>query len=68
MEEKSIANFFNLENFNDWRRTGFPAITAVDGALSAIPRRLLYPETELRTNPQPQQAARVTDRVWWDAQ
>jgi hypothetical protein len=68
MEEKSIANFFNLENYNDWRRTGFPAITAVDGALSAIPRRLLYPETELRTNPQPQHSAKVTDRLWWDAQ
>lgn len=68
MEEKSISNFFNMENYNDWRRTGYPAITAVDGALSAIPRRALYPETELRTNPQPQQSAKITDRVWWDAQ
>ena len=68
IEEKNIANFFNLENYNDWRRTGFPAITPVDGALSAIPRRLLYPETELKTNPQPQQTAKVTDRIWWDAQ
>lgn len=68
MEEKSITNFFNLENYNDWRRTGFPVITAVDGALSAIPRRLLYPETELRTNPQPQQSAKIVDRIWWDGQ
>ncbi|WP_207531743.1 SusD/RagB family nutrient-binding outer membrane lipoprotein [Desertivirga arenae] len=68
IEEKSISNFFNLENYNDWRRTGFPTTTAVNGALSAIPRRLLYPETELRTNPQPQHSAKLTDRVWWDAQ
>jgi len=36
--------------------------------LSDIPRRLLYPETEILTNPQPQQTAVLTDRVWWDAQ
>ena len=66
IEEKSIANFLSTENFNDWRRTGFPVLTPVDGALSAIPRRAMYPETELTTNPRPQQTAKVTDRVWWD--
>jgi hypothetical protein len=68
MEEKSIANFLNEENFTDWRRTGFPLLTKVQGALSDIPRRLLYPESEILTNPQPQQTAVLTDRVWWDAQ
>jgi hypothetical protein len=68
MEEKSIANFLNEENFTDWRRTGFPLLTPVQGALSAIPRRLLYPESEILTNPQPQQSAVLTDRVWWDVQ
>ena len=66
MEEKSIANFLNIENFTDWRRTGYPAITKVNGALSDIPRRLLYPESELLSNAQPQQAAKITDRLWWD--
>lgn len=66
IEEKSTANFLSTENFNDWRRTGFPLLTKVDGALSEIPRRAMYPETELTTNPQPQQSAKVTDRVWWD--
>lgn len=66
MEEKSIANFLNVENFTDWRRTGFPAITKVNGALSDIPRRLLYPQSELLSNSQPQQNAKVTDRTWWD--
>jgi len=66
MEEKSIANFLNIENFTDWRRTGYPAITKVNGALSEIPRRLLYPESERLSNAQPQQAAKSTDKLWWD--
>ncbi|HEX5154305.1 MAG TPA: SusD/RagB family nutrient-binding outer membrane lipoprotein [Parafilimonas sp.] len=68
MEEKAVANIFNLETFNDWRRTGYPILQPVDGALSAIPRRLLYPQSEILTNAQPQQSATLTDRVWWDAQ
>ncbi len=66
IEEKSTANFLNNENFVDWRRTGFPLLTAEPGAISAIPRRLLYPESEILTNPQPQQSAKLTDRLWWD--
>ncbi|WP_308199405.1 SusD/RagB family nutrient-binding outer membrane lipoprotein [Chitinophaga sedimenti] len=69
MEEKAVANFLNPETFNDWRRTGYPALTQVTGALSAVPRRLLYPESELQSNEQPQQAGvTLTSRVWWDAQ
>lgn len=67
MEEKATANIFNFETYNDWRRTGFPLLQPVDGALSAIPRRLLYPQSEILTNPQPQQSAKLTDRVWWDS-
>ncbi|MEP7144190.1 MAG: SusD/RagB family nutrient-binding outer membrane lipoprotein [Ferruginibacter sp.] len=66
MEEKSIANFLNIENFTDWRRTGYPSIMKVLGALSEIPRRLLYPESELLGNAQSQQTAKITDRLWWD--
>jgi hypothetical protein len=66
MEEKSIANFLSLENYNDWRRTGFPLLTKVPNAISDIPRRFLYPQKELTTNVQVQQSAKTTDRVWWD--
>ncbi|RQO65292.1 SusD/RagB family nutrient-binding outer membrane lipoprotein [Pedobacter sp. KBW06] len=66
IEEKSIANFLNAENYTDWRRTGFPALTKVKNALSEIPRRVLYPNTEIISNPQPQQSAKLIDRVWWD--
>ncbi len=66
MEEKSIANFLSLENYNDWRRTGYPAISPVPNALSDIPRRFLYPQSEASTNPQRQHTAKLSDKVWWD--
>jgi len=68
IEEKEIANFLSFENFNDYRRTGFMVLTPAPNALSAIPRRLLYPQAEIIPNPQPQQSAKLTDKVWWDAQ
>lgn len=69
MEEKSVANFLNMENWNDWRRTGFPALTIVQSHyVGTIPRRYPYPLQEITANPQPQQSAAITDRVWWDAQ
>lgn len=67
IEEKGIANFLNPEVYNDWRRTGFPALVKVQNAVSDIPRRALYPNAEVIANPQPQQGAKTTDRVWWDA-
>jgi hypothetical protein len=68
MQEKKIADFLSAENYVDWRRTGFPTLTIVPNAqVSAIPRRLIYPQSEINANPQPQQSAALTDRVWWDA-
>lgn len=67
IEEKAVSNFLNFETFNDWRRTGFPELTIVDNAVTdAIPRRLLYPQSEKINNPQPQQSAKLTDKIWWD--
>lgn len=67
IEEKNTANFLSQENFVDWRRTGFPVLTVVPNAiLPQIPRRLLYPQIESISNPQAQQTAKLTDRVWWD--
>ncbi|HEY6901761.1 MAG TPA: SusD/RagB family nutrient-binding outer membrane lipoprotein [Puia sp.] len=69
MEEKSIANFLSIENYTDWRRTGFPALTIIQNPyVPAIPRRFPYPLAELTSNPQPQQNVQITDRLWWDAQ
>jgi hypothetical protein len=66
MEEKKIANFLSIENFNDWRRTGYPVLAKVPNALSDIPRRMLYPQVEILSNPQAGQSARLTDKLWWD--
>ena len=74
MEEKSVANFLSMENYVDWRRTGFPSLTAISNAngapagITQVPRRFLYPLNELTNNPQSVQSAAITDRVWWDAQ
>ncbi|MEO6232658.1 MAG: SusD/RagB family nutrient-binding outer membrane lipoprotein [Ferruginibacter sp.] len=72
MEEKSIADFLSVENFNDWRRTGFPALTIVanpQAGITSIPRKYMYSQQEISTNPQPENtSAKITDRVWWDAQ
>lgn len=69
MEEKDLANAFSMENYTDWRRTGYPTMTLVPNAvLTSIPRRFLYPLSEISSNPQSQQTAALTDRVWWDAQ
>lgn len=72
MEEKSIANFLSVENFNDWRRTGFPALTIVanpQAGITTIPRKYMYSQQEISTNPQPENtSAKITDRVWWDTQ
>jgi hypothetical protein len=68
IEEKNVADFLSLENYVDFRRTGFPALTKAPNAFSDIPRRVLYPEAEIISNPQPQQTAKLTDRLWWDAQ
>ena len=68
IEEKGISNFLSMETWTDWRRTGNPPLTKVINALSEIPRRILYPQVEQIANPQAVQAAKLTDRVWWDAQ
>jgi hypothetical protein len=69
MEEKAVVNFLSPEVFNDWRRTGYPALVKVQNAISDIPRKMLYPLNELTNNSQPQHSGdALTKRVWWDAQ
>lgn len=69
MEEKAVINFLSPEIFNDWRRTGFPALTKVQNAISDIPRKMLYPLNEVTNNPQPDHSGdALTGRVWWDQQ
>jgi hypothetical protein len=74
--QKWISLFYTgLENWFEWRRTGFPVLKAgpdnQNGGL--IPRRLKYPLNEQSQNPESRQAAvaiqgadNINTRVWWD--
>ncbi|RAU83635.1 SusD/RagB family nutrient-binding outer membrane lipoprotein [Pontibacter arcticus] len=68
--EKYIANYgVALEPWNDWRRTGYPAITPVPTSIAAtdyIPRSLYYPEAETNTNPNIKQKPDMKVRIFWD--
>ena len=70
MMQKYTALFTQIEVYNDWRRKGFPQLNlAQDAALTAIPRRLVYPISERLYNPNtPTAGVSLLDRVWWDAQ
>jgi hypothetical protein len=67
IEDKVIANFLSLENYNDWRRTGFPVLESLPQPfIPDVPLRFPYPLAEITSNSQPQHALTVRDKVWWD--
>jgi Starch-binding associating with outer membrane len=69
IEEKYIANFgVIMEPWTDYRRTGYPVLTVPSNALfPAVPRTLLYPQSELDRNPNtPQSRVDPTERLFWD--
>ncbi len=63
MVQKAIALYGTLEPYNDWRRTGMPALTPNDGI--AIPSRFMYGNDEITFNPNVPTLTR-NDKVWWD--
>jgi hypothetical protein len=68
IEEKATANFLSIENYTDWRRTGYPALKMIpNNTVTSLPRRFLYPLNEITANPQELQTAKLTDKVWWDS-
>jgi len=71
IEEKFVANYgVIMEPWNDWRRTGYPAITMPPNALTNFtPRSLFYPQSEIDLNPNaPVQKVDMSERVFWDVQ
>jgi len=69
IEEKFVASYgVILEPWTDWRRTGFPTITAPPNALTpSVPRSLFYPQSEIDLNSNaPAQKANLDERVFWD--
>jgi hypothetical protein len=67
MQQKYYALCFQLEVYNDWRRTGLPVLQpASPAALSEIPRRYPYPTSEVIYNSANVPSVTLTTRVWWD--
>jgi len=69
INQKYLSAFLQIETFNDWRRTGFPALTLATGAFTTeIPRRLPYPSDERLYNGanEPSPLPTIISRVWWD--
>lgn len=76
VETATTFNF--IEGWFNWRRSGYPELTPVNypGNVTngTIPRRLIYPATEVANNPAGYGAGvaglnggdRLTSRVWWD--
>lgn len=73
--QKYIALYSHgLECWTDFRRTGYPAITPVEGGTNTfningeVPRRLPYPQTEIDLNSSnvPITSPNFQDRFWWD--
>ena len=78
-EEYWAATWLNdIESYSNWRRTGFPALTPTKDPnrykqINEIPRRLIYWESEISSNPANYKAAvdrmggdEFTTKVWWD--
>jgi hypothetical protein len=74
--QKYIANFLKAEVWNDWRRTGYPRLEVVEGAMiSGIPQRLRAPASELAANADNVAATGISigldgmlTKVWWASQ
>jgi hypothetical protein len=59
----------NVEAWTEWRRTGYPdifTISATSNIGNQFPARLLYPDSEVTSNPNTPAQKLVTDKVWWD--
>ena len=65
------------ESYSNWRRTGYPVLTPVNyqgnNSNGTIPRRMMYPLSEISTNKANYDAAvarqgpdLLTTHIWWD--
>lgn len=63
--EKYKHMFAHPEPYNDYRRTGYPELTPVQG--NALPRRYPYVQDEVSYNSNTP-TVNIFQRVWWDAQ
>jgi hypothetical protein len=73
IEEKYVASYMvAVEPWNDWRRTGYPALSKIPPAINPgnggrVPRALPYPQQEVDANPKLTQRTNLSERpVFWD--
>lgn len=78
IREKYIANYLKIEPWHDWRRTGYPRLDLVQGAvIPGIPLRIRTPAVEVANNVNSVKATGIdpglqgmlwkSDKVWWGA-
>ena len=77
-EEYWAATYLNdIESWSNWRRTGFPVLKPTNDPnrfeVNEIPRRLIYWESEISSNPANYKIAidrmggdKFMTKVWWD--
>lgn len=72
IEEKYVANYgVAVEPWTDWRRTGFPVMSAISSTVSpsnggVLPSTLFYPQNEIDSNPNKPVRTNMNTRVFWD--
>ncbi|WP_125722413.1 SusD/RagB family nutrient-binding outer membrane lipoprotein [Flavobacterium ustbae] len=67
IKQKYIALFLTMEPYNDYRRTGFPALVPNQNSnTKLIPVRLPIPSDERQYNPNATVVSNVTTHLWWD--
>lgn len=65
--QKYIALFTTLEPYNDWRRTGYPALIPNQNSQSKkIPVRLVTPRSERTLNANATVVSSMYTPVWWN--
>lgn len=68
IQQKYLALFLTMEPYNDYRRTGFPALVPNQNSnTKTIPVRFPTPSDERTSNPNATVVSNVTTKVWWDA-
>ncbi|KDN55377.1 SusD/RagB family nutrient-binding outer membrane lipoprotein [Flavobacterium seoulense] len=67
IQQKYNALFLTMEPYNDYRRTGLPALIPNQNTnTKAIPVRFPTPSEERIYNPKATVVSNVTTKVWWD--
>lgn len=67
IQQKYLALFLTMEPYNDYRRTGFPALIPNQSSnTKTIPVRFPTPSDERNYNPNATVVSNVTTNLWWD--